>query len=100
AAIAREGFVRFDAALRRAGEGLAPESRLVAMGRAYVGFALDNPQLFGLMFSPEVSKDANPTLMEAAQAAYGALSDLAAAEGMPDRQTPVATWALVHGLSV
>lgn len=100
AAIAREGFLEFDAALDRAGEGLAPESRLEAMGRAYVGFALANPQLFRLMFSPEVGKDANPGLMEAARASYQSLTALAASTGGPSRETAVSTWALVHGLAV
>ena len=100
AAIAREGFLRFDPVLRAAGEGIAPAQRLQTIGRAYIGFAFDNPQLFRLMFSPEVSKDANPALMEAARLAYQSLTNLAAAEGLPGRETAVSTWALVHGLSV
>lgn len=100
AAIAREGFLQFDAALRAAGQEAPPKHHIEAMGRAYVGFALANPQLFRLMFSPEVGKDANPALMEAARASYASLTALTSAAGVPGRETAVSTWALVHGLAV
>lgn len=101
AAIAREGFLRFDAHLLAAGDGVPPAGRLAAMAEAYVRFALANRALFALMFSPEISKEANPELMEAASRSYRSLADLAApgedAEGR--RERAVAVWSLVHGLS-
>ncbi|CDP52215.1 Transcriptional regulator, TetR family [Devosia sp. DBB001] len=101
AAVAREGFLRFAAALDAAGRDVPDAQRLEAMGAAYVGFARENPQLFRLMFSPEVSKDANSELMSAASTAYRSLAALAGAENPEaEREATVATWALVHGLSV
>jgi len=101
AAVAREGFIQFDAHLRAAGKDWPADQQLEVMGRAYIGFALDHPQLFRLMFSPLVSKDANPALMEAARAAYESLAALAAPQN-PEarREATVSTWALVHGLAV
>jgi len=101
AAVAREGFLRFAAALDAAGRDVPDARRLEAMGAAYVGFARENPQLFRLMFSPEVSKDANSELMSAASTAYRSLAALTGAENPEaEREATVATWALVHGLSV
>ncbi|MCF1743904.1 TetR/AcrR family transcriptional regulator [Paradevosia shaoguanensis] len=101
AAVAREGFLRLAAALDAAGRDVPDAQRLETMGAAYLSFARENPQLFRLMFSPEVSKDANPELMLAASTAYGSLAALAGVES-PEakREATVATWALVHGLSV
>jgi len=101
AAVAREGFLRFDAELRRAGDGWDRQYQLEAMGRAYIGFALDNPKLFGLMFSPVLSKESHPDLLAAAQASYQALAALADGAGTKGhRAAIVSTWALVHGLAV
>jgi AcrR family transcriptional regulator len=99
-AVAREGFLQFDAALNEAAAGLPASEHLAAMGRAYVRFALDHPALFRLMFSPDVPFGADPELRRAADAAFGSLAHLAAqADPEEPRATALAAWSLVHGLS-
>lgn len=107
-AVALDGFQRFGARLssesRRAGSNM---ERLLALARGYVGFALDNPALFRLMFgahSSELLED--PTLQQAAQATYQQLSDAIAKRLGPGAVEPkrlqsatLAAWSLVHGLS-
>src|SRR4051812_23169484 len=60
-ALAVTGFRDFALAVDLAARGVAQPDRLDAMGRAYVRFALDHANLFRLMFSPELKRDARPT---------------------------------------
>jgi AcrR family transcriptional regulator len=48
--IAREGFVRFGRRLEQAPRGEDPVADLLALGLAYRDHALENPQLYRLMF--------------------------------------------------
>ncbi len=102
AAVAALGFERFRDALRSADAAAPAGQALVAQAQAYVGFALQNPALFRLMFGPK-RLGAHPELWAAGEAAYGVLADRVAAE------TPVAAdrearalgcWSLVHGLAM
>jgi AcrR family transcriptional regulator len=71
-----------------------------AMGRAYVHFALDNPGLFRLMFSPQLRKDNRPGLRMAAEAAFKTLRHVTGANAENQRIAAISTWAHVHGLAV
>jgi AcrR family transcriptional regulator len=104
AEIAARGFERFVAALGQAAEaaGTLPETRLAAMGQAYVAFALANPAVYGLMFRAGAGPLQSPRLKTAASAAWQQLCDGVAAVLGPERQDEViakaaAVWALVHG---
>lgn len=100
AAVAREGFLQFNAALQAAAAGVPESEHLAAMTRAYVRFALAHPALFRLMFSPDVPLDADPELRQAADAAFASLAQLAARVAPQEpRIMALATWSLVHGLS-
>jgi AcrR family transcriptional regulator len=55
--LAITGYQRFSAVMHKAEAESAPAQRITAMGHAYVRFALDNPNLFRLMFSPELKRD-------------------------------------------
>ncbi|HSN90738.1 MAG TPA: helix-turn-helix domain-containing protein, partial [Anaeromyxobacteraceae bacterium] len=56
AEIAREGFERFGAALGAAAEASPDDdTRLVEIGRAYVGFALAHPATFRVMFGRDLA---------------------------------------------
>ncbi len=100
AAVATEGFARFEATLEAACLELPENEHLAAMGQAYVRFALGNRALFRLMFSSDIDKRVFPELKFAAEAAF---KQLAAAGARESRSTPLETaigaWAIVHGLS-
>jgi AcrR family transcriptional regulator len=94
-ALAVTGFQRFTAAME-AVAATRPADPMVEMGQAYVRFALDNANLFRLMFSPVLKKDNRPGLRIAADAAFATLRHVAG----DDRHRALAAWAKVHGLAV
>ena len=98
-ALAVTGFRDFALAVDAAARDVAPTDRLDAMGRAYVKFALEHGNLFRLMFSPELKRDARPTLRMAADAAFASLRIATASEG-DGRIAALKAWAQVHGLAV
>lgn len=93
AAVAAEGFRTFHADLRTA----QPEG-LAAMGLAYVRFALANPALFRLMFSPEAEEGRDPLLRAESQSALKLLAEETGAG--PIGPATIGAWALVHGLAL
>lgn len=114
-AIAADGFVelaqRFDEAMRSVrGRGArAAQARFLAQGRAYVAFALEQPERFSVMFGPY---DAGlPCVDPLAQSSahdgpYGALSgilDELLATGVisPQRRAgaELLVWSAIHGLA-
>ena len=98
-ALAVTGFQRFTAAMEAvaASDVLDP---MAAMGKTYVKFALDNANLFRLMFSPQVRKDNRPGLRMAADAAYQTLRHVTGGDVKANRVAALAAWARVHGLAV
>ena len=98
-ALAVTGFRDFALAVDAAARNVAPGERLDAMGRAYVKFALEHGNLFRLMFSPELKRDARPTLRMAADAAFASLRLATSSEG-DGRIAALKAWAQVHGLAV
>lgn len=98
AALAAEGFDALAARMREAVAAAAPARRLGASGAAYVRFALDEPNLFRLMFGGLVRGREHPELAAAATRAYALLQGETSAA--PESGTrAVAAWALVHGLA-
>ncbi|MEZ5549587.1 MAG: TetR/AcrR family transcriptional regulator [Pseudomonadales bacterium] len=83
------------------------EERLLNLGRAYIGFALDRPTTYQIMFGTIVDDfSAYADLAAAAEAAYAPVLAAMAAliERYPHWQmTPVqlggVTWAAVHGIA-
>ncbi len=115
--LAAIGYARFRAALLAgmAAAGAVPESRLHAMGCSYVQFARDHPNLFLLMFRSERLDMQRPALSEAANAAFAALAEAAAAsaDASPISRAAAgpgaaagrladiaAAWAIAHGLAL
>lgn len=100
-AVATEGFRRFSAMMDAKQVGTPDAEHLPAMAEAYVRFALVQPALFRLMFSPTVHKQANPVLRQAAVDAYASLAKAAARE-VPEAPSEgaVIAWAFVHGLAM
>lgn len=110
AAVAAAGFARLDDGRVAANNGSAsgPAAELVAGARAYVAFILDNPELYRLMQTPELS-GRHPDADLAAAAARPAqrlgvmMAELAASGrlgGTPPGEAAQILWAFVHGLGL
>lgn len=114
-AVAAEGFVRLAARMRQAmdaasaGPGGEPPSvaRFQAVGRAYVEFAADHPELFRLMFGArgaECLRDAaGAPDRETPWTLLGASLDALVGDGVlaPERRpgAALAAWSVVHGFA-
>jgi len=77
-----------------------PDDPMAAMGKTYVVFALQNANLFRLMFSPQLKKDSRPGLRMAADAAFDTLRHLVGGDPRTERVKALSAWAKVHGLAV
>ena len=71
-ALAVRGFERLGAVTTRAARdrGETFDTRLIRLARAYVGFALKHPALFGLMFEAKHRADAPPELLAASDRTF------------------------------
>jgi AcrR family transcriptional regulator len=104
--VAARGFERFVAALDQAmdrGADQSPRARLLAMGRAYLRFANENPKVYGLMFGMRENAVATtPHLMNSMYAAWTQLeTQVAALVGQSGKQQGAVTlWSTVHGLAM
>lgn len=56
-AVARQGFDALAETMRKAGEAASPETKLNALGVAYVCFARDNPALYHVMYDSGRKRD-------------------------------------------
>lgn len=99
------GFQKLAEAVEAAADSAASHrDALQATGVAYVQFAIDNPELFTIMFSGQLQTD-DPAYGEAVTRSFRRLQTLlgeaeAAQELSADpRLVSVAAWSLVHGLA-
>lgn len=106
--IATVGFKRHACEMRHGVEDHPPgKSRLDAACNGYLRFALNNPELFRLMFSSTLCNADDPDLKRAAWASYEVLRgvahgldwDKAKAPGGPWR-TEWMLWSMVHGYAM
>src|SRR5215469_11955890 len=113
--VVREGFIRFGQRLAEVPRSDDPVADLLALGMAYRGYALENPQLYRLMFganAPGGRRAGNdPSVAAAAeslpeaQAAFAQLVALVArvmeASGVPSQERPgpaaFQIWSAMHG---
>jgi AcrR family transcriptional regulator len=101
AAVAVQGFTGLHDALRAADDAAPAGQALVEQAVAYVGYAIENPALFRLMFGPS-RLCTHPELTAAGDAAYAVLAARVAAEAPAnaDRDaSALGCWSLVHGLA-
>ena len=76
---------------------------LLASGEAYVGFAMEQPGVFRIMFRPDVCDPARfPLVSEAGEKAYGELLRLVQIMHGTDCAQSLSTvyWAHVHGMAL
>jgi AcrR family transcriptional regulator len=106
AALAGEGFSRLGQLLARAAADAGePGDAVVAMGKAYVDFAIRHPPYFQVMFRADaVPLDRYPEARKQENEAFGKLVeeiDKAFTGQAPEerRRIAVAVWAMVHGLA-
>ncbi|MGW2469258.1 TetR/AcrR family transcriptional regulator [Streptomyces bauhiniae] len=108
-ALALAGYERLNQALTTAaadGPEADFEQRLTALARAYLGFAVDNPELLELMFARKHEPDSSGRLAAAVDQSLGSLTRTFAhaqergeiVQGDPERITLVAA-ASLHGLA-
>jgi AcrR family transcriptional regulator len=107
--VARRGFELFEARLRHAWNEGRPNlsTAFENVGRAYLGFARDEPAHYSAMFEAGVPHDSEPGLRDAANRAFEVLRHAAEAlcAAMPGLQRPPAlmvalhVWALSHGIA-
>ena len=102
-------FTDFTAALRQAydeaDEISTPQERLQAAGNAYIKFALQEPELFKLMFSSPLPDQQNERLCEISGQAYAELTrvvkPLCDLRGIDDSesvaQAEILVWSTIHG---
>ncbi|MFJ4951582.1 TetR/AcrR family transcriptional regulator [Streptomyces sp. NPDC088760] len=107
-ALALDGYERLNQALATATDGAEPslEQRMTALARAYLGFAVENPELLELMFARKHDPDRTAQLAAAVDRSLGTFTRLVAeaqergeiVQGDPERITTVAA-ASLHGLA-
>ncbi|MFC9427326.1 TetR/AcrR family transcriptional regulator [Streptomyces sp. NPDC056987] len=102
-ALAVEGFAQLGDALAEAvKDSTDPAAGFTALGRTYMDFGLDNPELFDLMFrSVELDRD-DPELVRAHRESFSILVGTAmetTGELSADaHDVPLLAWAAAHGL--
>lgn len=110
ASIAEQGFLglvkRVDTYQKRAGPNL--RKQYLESGRAYVEFAIDNPEQFRIMFSGVIrDRKAHPALEKAADESFGqlvAVVEECRTKGIipthRDRHVhALAAWSMLHGIA-
>lgn len=108
AAIAEEGFMKLTEQISAAVSASAPETRLLALAHAYIGFALSEPALAREMFSGlTIDRMAYPSLHAASKVAFNLLLDVVQAQqaaGYLVQDDPeklvLVIWSMIHGLAM
>ncbi len=107
--LAAVGFRRLAARLNAEAEAAEKnaQSRLKAIGMAYVHFARAHPNLFLLMFRGKRLDRNRPSLLDASEAAFAVLRGLVEAQTQEKTGTKlharvksIAAWSLVHGFAM
>jgi AcrR family transcriptional regulator len=100
AAIAEQGFADLAERLAKAGAG-DPRDAMTSRARAYVGFALERPAVFRLMFGGGLDRAEHPALAERAEASLrGITRHIAEVFGAAAAdEATLSAWAFVHGLA-
>jgi AcrR family transcriptional regulator len=107
--VAKRGFERFEKELAAAWDEGRPSKRKAfeRVGKAYLGFARNEPAYFSAMFESGLSISAHRELQEAGDRAFGVLRGACEAilAAMPEGKRPPAMmvalhiWSLSHGIA-
>ncbi|MEM7025562.1 MAG: TetR/AcrR family transcriptional regulator [Pseudomonadota bacterium] len=107
-ALVSRGFQNLEAAMRARAEGYTEGSidRIVAIGQAYVAFAVDEPALFRVMFRRPPEHDPTSPMALDGDSCFGAVLEALTAlqeqrglksDDLLDLAMPL--WAVVHGVA-
>jgi AcrR family transcriptional regulator len=107
ASVAEQGFVELHGALEAASEGASePSAKLIVLGRAYVRWAVNNPDHYRVMFGADNDKAQHPSLAVASARAFDDLLDVlrlcqaaGVLRGDAPRELAGPLWSLVHGVA-
>ena len=109
AEVAVRGFERFADTLTRAWNDARPDPILafVALGRAYLAFAREEPAYYAAMFEARIAAEVHPGLQAAGDRAFGVLREATErlTVGLPRETRPPALmmalhiWAMSHGIA-
>lgn len=105
AELVMRGFTELTARLAQANEQIATVGRLeagIASGLAYVGYAIDHPGVFRVMFRPELCDVSRfPEAQKSGASAYAQLERLVSEVHGADQVASLAMvyWSQVHGLA-
>ena len=107
--VARRGFELFQAHLEKAWDDGKPEPfrAFENVGRAYLGFARNEPAYYSAMFEAGVPLDSDPGLRQASDRAFAVLrnaSEALSAHAPADKRPPALMmslhiWAMSHGIA-
>jgi AcrR family transcriptional regulator len=108
AAAATQGFVQLHETLDATATSTADlAEQVLAMGRAYVRWAVDHPDYYQVMFGSELDKTVNPEVLVAGERAFDDLLDtIVRCQGagmLPagdPREMAGPIWSLLHGVSM
>ncbi len=98
-AVATEGFIMLARATASAQPGPMRQDLLLAIGRAYLGFAIEEPNLFRLMYSGDALDMTDADLKAAADPLLARTALAAGAKGDPGDPRTLLAWSIVHGLA-
>lgn len=109
AAVARDGFLAFEAALAKAWDEARPNPRVAfeRLGGAYLAFARAEPAYFAAMFESGLSFTEHPEVRTGSDRAFGVLRSaceaiiltLPAAQRPPPLMMALHLWSLSHGIA-
>lgn len=100
-AVAQRGFEALANELHASGGGEGLEKRLSALTRAYLDFAMANPELLRVMFAliPAEQREQNEALYAASKRAYAALLECVAELDGDAYVNSAVVWSTLHGLA-
>lgn len=98
-AVAAEGFRHLAARMEAAERSADGDTRLLAIGHAYLGFAREEPHLFRLMYSGAELDLSDPDLMSTSDPLMSQTAAAIGADVAPDDPRALLAWAIVHGLA-
>lgn len=101
-AVAAEGFAMLARTTAIDDPALTRQDRLLAIGGAYLRFAIEEPNLFRLMYGADAqdTADPDPDLEAAADPLLAQTALAAGAEGDTSDPRTLLAWSIVHGLAM
>lgn len=98
-ALAVEGYKSLGQVMTRSVDAASDNSRMRAIGEAYIDFALQEPHLFRLMFQGDLIDLNDPELLQVSEPLLTATGRESGAASEDADDIAILSWAIVHGLA-